>query len=281
MSRYRFSAVVKICILLLLLSFGVIGIYSQFKESAMLNQADVYCKFVDSEGYEWYGTRDGLKRYDGYTYETFRSDRNNPDLLRSNDVMYIAEDSTEHDMWFGTKNGAYVLSKKDYSIHELHIYSNDKSAVLDSMELMDKRINSIYCSSDGHIWISYRNQILELDKEHMLIHRYETHWKGKNRSSIHLLEDESSCMWTNLWNGGICRKPKDADDFMACEWTDTSYPSEIRLDPSLNCIIATTPEGSTYRYASDGTLLPDSAATSEKVSLPSQFFSDEEKALEE
>jgi len=277
MSRCRFSVVVKVCILLLLLSFGIICIYSQMKENSVMNDADVYTKFVDSEGYEWYGTRDGLKRYDAYTYETFRSDRNNPNLLRSNDVMCIAEDSVAHNIWFGTKNGAYILRKKDYSITESHLFSKDNSAVVDSTELMDKRINSILCSKDGHIWISYRNQILELDKSQQLVHRYETSWKGKNRSSIQLIEDASSCIWTNLWNGGICRKAKNVDEFIACEWNDANYPSDISIDPN-GFIIATTPDGKTYRYSSEGNILPVPTPTKEEPSLPYQYVSDSDKS---
>ena len=260
-----------------LLSAVFLGIYSQLKESVVLNQADVYCKFVDSEGYEWYGTRDGLKRYDSYSYETFRSDRNNPDLLRSNDVMCIAEDSVNHDIWFGTKEGAYILSKKDYSIHEINISKGDQSSDVDSMELTDKRINYILCSKDGHIWISYRNQILVLDKGLRMVHRYETQWKGKNRSSIQLIEDASSCIWTNLWNGGICRKSKNSDEFIACEWTDVSYPSDLSID-SNGFIVATTPDGKTYRYSSDGNILPGSTHMKESPTLPYQYVSDDEKS---
>ncbi len=276
--RCGFPKIVKTCMLLLVMWLGMMSIYSQMNEGVVLNQADVYVRFVDSEGYEWYGTRDGLKRYDSYSYETFRSDRNHPELLRSNDVMCISEDSMHHDIWFGTKEGAYVLSKKDYSIEELHISGDGGNLAVDSMELTDKRINYLLCSRDGQMWISYRNQILVVDSNSSVAARYATTWNGKNRSSIQLLEDPSSCIWTNLWNGGICRKPKNSDAFTACEWTDPNYPSDLSIDPSGKFIVATTPDGRTYRYAFDGTLLKDTVSASPEAAIPPQYVSNEEKS---
>ena len=60
--------------------------------------------FQDSEGYIWYGTFDGLCRYDGYDIKVYRSDLSNPNLLASNYITYIAEDH-EKKIWFGTTNG--------------------------------------------------------------------------------------------------------------------------------------------------------------------------------
>ena len=47
--------------------------------------------FQDSEGYIWYGTFDGLCRYDGYDIKVYRSDLSNPNLLASNYITYIAD----------------------------------------------------------------------------------------------------------------------------------------------------------------------------------------------
>ena len=66
--------------------------------------------FQDSEGYIWYGTFDGLCRYDGYDIKVYRSDLSNPNLLASNYITYIAEDH-EKKIWFGTTNGLYTLDK--------------------------------------------------------------------------------------------------------------------------------------------------------------------------
>ena len=64
----------------------------------------------------WYGTEGGgLCRDDGYMVKTFRSDIHTPKLLESNSITCITED-TNQKIWFGTKRGAYILDKNDYSI---------------------------------------------------------------------------------------------------------------------------------------------------------------------
>ena len=60
--------------------------------------ADAYTSFTDKQGYVWIGTKNGLQRFDGYNFETFRADRNHPDLLRSNDVMCIAENTAKNEL---------------------------------------------------------------------------------------------------------------------------------------------------------------------------------------
>src|SRR5574344_1579939 len=68
--------------------------------------------FQDSEGFFWYGTDGGgLCRDDGYTVHVFRADVNTPQLLASNTVTCITEDS-RHRIWFGTTRGAYILDKR-------------------------------------------------------------------------------------------------------------------------------------------------------------------------
>ena len=261
-------------LLFLLLSFE--HTYSQILNTSLIPSDDIYSRITDSKGYEWYGTHDGLKRFDGYHYEVFRSDRNNPDLLRSNDVMCLAEHPHTHDIWLGTKNGAYILSTKDYMIREMYLRAGVADVPVDSIELMDKRINSILCMKSGNVLVAYRNQVLELDTLGRLLHRYETHWGKKNRSVVQLLEDSLSCIWTNLWNGGVCRLPNHSDSFIACEWTDSDYPSELQYDAKNGIIIAITNNGQRYHYSLDGSLRSAPPTSSEVLTLPYQYISQEE-----
>src|SRR5687768_17221189 len=45
-----------------------------------LSQSSVQVIFQDSQGFLWFGTQDGLNRYDGYTFKIFKPD---PDELGS------------------------------------------------------------------------------------------------------------------------------------------------------------------------------------------------------
>ena len=69
-----------------------------------LSNSTVRCIFQDSRGFMWFGTEDGLNRYDGYSFSVYRHDPEDPNSLASNDVRALAEDQNGI-MWVGTWGG--------------------------------------------------------------------------------------------------------------------------------------------------------------------------------
>jgi ligand-binding sensor domain-containing protein len=67
-----------------------------------LSQSTVKVTFQDSRGFLWFGTTDGLNRYDGYEFRRFRHQANNPNSLCGNDIMALAEDGSGN-VWVGTR----------------------------------------------------------------------------------------------------------------------------------------------------------------------------------
>ncbi|NLE33372.1 MAG: hypothetical protein GX619_10185, partial [Bacteroidales bacterium] len=58
-----------------------------FPYMSQLPSNSVQRVYQDKEGFLWFGTLDGLCRYDGYSIRSFRSDMNNPNLLSNNDIQ--------------------------------------------------------------------------------------------------------------------------------------------------------------------------------------------------
>lgn len=100
----RNSSVYIKLILLLLFSVQLNGIDlpGDLKVAPLLNlpQNDVDCIFEDSKGFIWIGTLDGLHRYDGYSYKTYRISAD-PGSISSNMIIDIAEDS-KGNIWVAT-----------------------------------------------------------------------------------------------------------------------------------------------------------------------------------
>ncbi|MDP4227054.1 MAG: two-component regulator propeller domain-containing protein, partial [Bacteroidota bacterium] len=65
--------------------------------------------FQDSHGFMWFGTFDGLNRYDGNKFKIFRNQLNNSTSLSSNRITAIGEDEAGN-IWVGTKQGGVIYS---------------------------------------------------------------------------------------------------------------------------------------------------------------------------
>lgn len=69
-----------------------------------LSSALVNCIIQDSKGFMWFGTQDGLNKYDGYSFKVYRRDPENINSLSSSDVSALCQ-INDNLMIVGTKDG--------------------------------------------------------------------------------------------------------------------------------------------------------------------------------
>ena len=65
---------------------------------------EVNCILQDSKGFLWFGTNNGLSRYDGYTFKQYKSNYQHPLFFSNNAIRSLAEDQT-NGLWVGTLMG--------------------------------------------------------------------------------------------------------------------------------------------------------------------------------
>lgn len=153
--------------------------------------------YHDKEGYMWFGTKDGLCRFDGYDMKVFRSSALSPGRLTNNEIQCIAEDN-DHKLWVGTLEGINIVDKKSYTIKPL-----------DNEFVKKERINSILVDSKGFVWIATSNYgALRMDPKSNEFVRYSSasdsplKLKGNNVTNIY--EDKTGRIWISLWKDGLC-----------------------------------------------------------------------------
>lgn len=111
-----------------------------------LSQNMVDCIFKDSRGFMWFGTWNGLNRFDGYTFKTFTGHDRGDKSLRNNFIYDIDED-TYGNLWIATAEGLHVyLYDEDRFIVHLNDPEKDNSISSD-------KINCILVDALGDLWI--------------------------------------------------------------------------------------------------------------------------------
>ncbi len=79
-----------------------------------ISNSRVLCILQDSKGLLWFGTEDGLNKYDGYKVTVYKYDPNNPKSL-SNDKIYALYEDNAGRLWIGTQGGLNLFNRKDSS----------------------------------------------------------------------------------------------------------------------------------------------------------------------
>nr|WP_321450970.1 two-component regulator propeller domain-containing protein [uncultured Carboxylicivirga sp.] len=172
--------------------------------------------FQDSEGYMWYGTFNGLCRYDGYSIKTLRSDFYNPNLLKDNYITYINEDR-ENKIWFGTFKGAYTLDKETYELKAIDLGNQS-----------NKWIYSINVTNDGSIWASVAGTLFRLNSNGEVVKQYDLNIKGIARSVFFVYEDNNNNILISLTGGGMYKLNNTSNSFDPY-YTNSEYTDIERI----------------------------------------------------
>ncbi|WP_240755175.1 hybrid sensor histidine kinase/response regulator transcription factor [Pedobacter sp. SYP-B3415] len=102
----------KLSLILFLIMLGGLGLQAQppsFRHYLVengLSYNSVLCSVQDGRGFMWFGTKDGLNKFDGYTFKVFRNERGNPSSLGSNFIHSLHVDQ-QGILWVGTLRGLY------------------------------------------------------------------------------------------------------------------------------------------------------------------------------
>jgi ligand-binding sensor domain-containing protein/signal transduction histidine kinase len=111
-----------------------------------LSQSTVHAVLQDDQGYLWFGTEDGLNRFDGDKFLIFKSDPINPNSLPDSYITALAMDPSGG-IWIGTRMGG--LSHYDPVTGEFKNYQYEAS---DSSSLDSPNVNCLY--------VDHNNQLL-------------------------------------------------------------------------------------------------------------------------
>ena len=106
-------------------------------ENGLSNNA-VICSLQDKRGFMWFGTKDGLNRFDGYAFKVFRHHPGDTGSIGSNFIHSLFEDKSGT-LWVGTENGLFRYDTATESFHLLEAAPKGQ-------------IRAIQADNRGNIW---------------------------------------------------------------------------------------------------------------------------------
>lgn len=89
-----------------------------------LSQSMVYCILQDSKGFMWFGTQDGLNRFDGQQFKIYKSDSSRQGSIGDNG-LFCAYEHSDGKLYFGCSDGVYIYDPRLDSFIHFDTVSND------------------------------------------------------------------------------------------------------------------------------------------------------------
>lgn len=132
-------------------------------EHGLSNNA-VTCIYKDHQGFMWFGTYNGLNRYDGYAFRVFRNGIDDTTSLIHNWILTVKEDS-RHDIWVGTRQGVcrYNSRSGNFSAVPYLPYGSNAPQKIQSL------INDIETDAQGHVFMGTDAHGLLVYKNNMAV----------------------------------------------------------------------------------------------------------------
>lgn len=125
-----------------------------------LSENAVYCVLQDSTGFMWFGTKDGLNRYDGNTFRVFRKDDLDEFSLGNNFVRAIAQ-GADGILYVGTDAGLYRMEMADERFHQVDTRMGEPDG-----NGQKATVNALHIDAGGKVWIgTMAHGILRYDPE--------------------------------------------------------------------------------------------------------------------
>ena len=106
-------------------------------ENGLSNNA-VLCSVQDEMGFMWFGTKDGLNRFDGYSFKVFHHDPDSPNGLGSNFIRALFVDKHGH-IWVGTDQGIFLFDPKSETFSLLH-----QSITNEILDIQGDRVGNVW-----------------------------------------------------------------------------------------------------------------------------------------
>jgi signal transduction histidine kinase/ligand-binding sensor domain-containing protein len=170
-----------------------------------LSQSNAFCITQDERGFLWVGTQDGLNKFDGYSFTTYRNS-SEPFSLTDSHVQALYEDKAGV-LWVGTRNGG--LNAFEFATEHFTAYTVPKNSAIVEVSASTIPSNDVRCiaeSADGLLWIGTSDGLCAFDRSRKTFKPYKN-FAGTattpltNSIQSIAVDDANGVLWVGTQNG--------------------------------------------------------------------------------
>ena len=210
--------------------------------------------YQDSRGFVWITTENGLARFDGMDFTTFRFSRDRAETVASDLVLAVFEDS-RGTLWVGTSTGLQIFNPEDNSFHRVDLRDPDSPG---STQYVTSIVEVKSGTARPELWIatsSHGVYILDVDTHAPKDERRTL--LGQNLPSPfvnRVFQDSAGRVWLTGETGGL-----SVVDAATMRRLDISFDEDrfIRCfseDPQSGTILIGTMEGLYFFHPDEGVI---------------------------
>ncbi|NDW09647.1 hybrid sensor histidine kinase/response regulator [Dysgonomonas sp. 520] len=214
------TSIIILCLLPLILLAQPSYNFSNLSQQDGLSQITVTSIFQDSKGYMWFGTRNGLNKYNGYTFEVFVIDPENESSISDNHILCMTEDNSGN-LWIGTNNGLNRLDVSTGKFERFFLNSDNENSLTSNL------VSSIYFDSKSNIlWIGTNNGLNTYNTQNKTISRIKDEIFTNN--SINAITGRNEKLYFGTFNRGTVVYDEKEKTFDILANTATLHHSHVR-----------------------------------------------------
>lgn len=172
--------------------------WQQLSVEAGLSQSTVNTIFQDSRGFMWFGTENGLNKYDGTGFSIFKNRSADTSSLASSNVYAVYEDNDKN-LWFGTRAGLSRYHRATNSFVNYDFPARTCYAMRPVWAIVGDHDNK-------HLWIGASGGLFRFNRATGQFNHYRLNDSIQNANSVRTLcRDRQGQLWMGTSVGTLLR----------------------------------------------------------------------------
>ena len=184
---------------------------------------EIYCTAQDKNGFIWFCTGEGIVRYDGYEFKTFK---NHPYLGKMYGLVI-------NHMYIDSKGNYYVCTNEGFFAFNIFL-----EPILENVTsyFQGRKLNYVIKASDETIYISSVKgfYIIEPGSQKITELLVNTDCGLTNNDTKQIIEDQNGQIWVTSWSNQLLCLNEDKRSFTDYELFDSNFKPGI--DVALNAL---------------------------------------------